>query len=67
MLSSDLLSDGAARAEMSDVLKDRSVRRQVGVLVSKQLAMKARNWRWTLLEWVFPLQGVVFLYFIFRL
>ena len=37
------------------------------MLVWKQLAMKARNWRWTLAEWIFPLQGVAFLYLIFTL
>ena len=36
------------------------------MLVKKQLAV-ARNWRWTLLEWVFPLQGILFLWLMFNL
>jgi hypothetical protein len=76
MLASDLLGDGASAGAssssdgpepLSSSGRERSVRRQVEVLVWKQLAMKARNWRWTLAEWIFPLQGVAFLYLIFTL
>lgn len=45
----------------------RSLKRQVVLLLRKQLALKKRAWRWTLLEAVFPLQPILFLYLIFNL
>ena len=67
-LSSDLLGAAAAPdAHAAAAPRERSVQKQVEVLVKKQLAMKARNWRWTLLEWVFPLQGILFLWLMFNL
>ena len=69
-LSSDLLGGAAApdaHAAAGAAPRKRSVQKQVEVLVKKQLAMKMRNWRWTLLEWVFPLQGILFLWLMFNL
>ena len=45
----------------------RGIGRQVVLLLRKQLVLKRRAWRWTLLEVVFPLQPILFLWLIFKL
>lgn len=47
--------------------ESRSVKRQIALLLRKQLALKRRGWKWTLLEVVFPLQPIFFLWVCFAL
>ena len=62
-------SAGAPASQRSSAARREraTVWRQVEVLVRSQLAMKARSWRWTLLEWLFPMQGIIFLWLIINL